>query len=195
MGGLEKITEHIIENAKAEADVIIKNAEAQTDEIKRNASVERAKRKALFEEKINAECEKYLQMSSGQDKQEQRQILLSSRSQAIESIISEAKQRIKNAGKEEYISMFKKLLKNAVTEKSGEILFSKHDKEMIDAETIGEIDTISKGLLKISHELAEADCGFILRYGKIEINCSVDSIFEDRYNELTDLVNSCIITG
>ena len=50
--------------AMAEADVIIKNAEAQTDEIKRNASVERAKRKALFEEKINAECEKYLQMSS-----------------------------------------------------------------------------------------------------------------------------------
>lgn len=195
MGGLEKITGHIIDNAKAEADEIIKKAEAQAAEIRKSSCDEREKRKAAAEEKIKAECEKHLQMSSGKDRQEQRQILLAARSKAIEDIIAEAKERIKNAGREEYLPMLKRLLESAVTDKSGEIIFSKHDKEMLDDDFIAEFKNISKGLLKISDETADTDCGFVLRYGKIEINCSVDSIFEDRYNELTDLVNSCINAG
>lgn len=192
MGGLEKITGHILDNAKTEADEIIKKAKAQAEEIKVNATEKREERKKTEQERITAECEAIINMNNSNDRQEKREILLESKNKLIEEIIAEAKENIKNADKSEYLLILKTLLKKSISDKKGEIIFSKRDKAFVDADFIAECEDISGGLLKVSDEVTNADGGFIIRYGKMEINCTIDSLFEDKYSELTDLVNSCI---
>ena len=88
--------------------------------------------------------------------------------------------------------LLKTLLKNSVPGKNGEVIFSKKDKELADKELTAYIKEISKEALTISDKTADIDSGFIIRCGKIEINCSVDSIFEDKHSKLTDIVNACV---
>lgn len=192
MGGLEKITDSILEKAKAEAALIIEKAEEEAESVKKAGEEEREKRKAEADERINEECERILRMGRGNDVREERQILLAAKSKAIKEIIEEAKDKMKNAERDRYLEILKKLLENSVSGKEGEIIFSERDKKLIDDGFIEECKQISSGKLTISNEVCNIDSGFIIRYGKIEINCSIDSIFEDKYNELTDLVNACI---
>lgn len=192
MGGLEKITEHIINNAKIKADEIINEAKRKADEIKKLAEDENKKLTAENDEKIKSECEKIMQMSASSDRQNERQAVLDAKSSVIKSIIKEAEERIISMGKAEYLEFLKTILKNSQSGEKGELVFSEADKKLVDDELITEIEKISGGALKVSSETAQVDKGFIIRYGKTEQNCSIRSIIEDKYNELTDLVNSCI---
>lgn len=195
MSGLEKITEHIIDNAKRQSEINISNAKNQAAEIS-------AKTKEITEELtkknqqlINDECDRIIQMAQASDRQTKRQILLKAKSDVIKSIIDEAKETLINMDKSEYLSSLKTILKNSVGDESGEILFGSKDKELIDDDFIEYIIKISGGKLKYSDEDSKIEHGFIIKYGNIEHNCSIDGLFEDKYNELCDLVNSCLMTN
>lgn len=192
MGGLEKITEHLINNAKKEAEEIINSAKEKADEIQRN--FESKKNELILEnnKKIESETRKIMDMAQSAAKQSKRQAMLETRNNVIKSIINDAKSRIINLPQKEYLDILKTILKNSQTGEKGEILFSKSDTKLIDKDFLSEIEQISNGLLEISKETAPIENGFIIRYGKIEQNCSIQSIIEDKYNELTDLVNECI---
>ena len=189
MGGLEKITEHIINNAQKSADEIIKNANQKAEEIKKSFG-EEVKRLALENDlKINAECEKISQMADSEIRQNERQSVLDTKNRVIKEIIKSAEEKIINMQKDEYAEFIKTILKNSITGEKGEILFAKADKNLINEDFIADCNKITNGLLD---ETAPIEKGFIIRYGKTEQNCSIKGIVEDKYNELTDLVNSCI---
>ena len=192
MGGLEKITEHIIDNAKKSADEIINNAKIKAEEIKDNSENENKRLILENNEKIKAECEKIMQMSAASDRQNERQAMLDAKNKVIKSIIKESEEKIFSMEKSEYFDFLKTILKNSITGQNGEILFSASDKELVDDNFIKDLKSISGGALEICDETAPIEKGFIIRYGKTEINCSISGIIEDKYNELTDLVNSCI---
>lgn len=193
MGGLEKITEHIINNAKKTADEIINEAKRKADEIKRISDDENKRLSLENNEKIKAECDRIMQMAESSDRQNERQAMLETRNSVIKSIINESEEMIISMNKTEYLEFLKTILKNSQTGEKGEILFSLADKELIDDDFIAECKKISGNVLEISDEIAPVDKGFIIRYGKTEQNCSIKGIIEDKYNELTDLVNSCIL--
>ena len=192
MGGLEKITEHIINNAKKTADEIINEAKKKADEIKRLSDDENKRLTFENNEKIKAECEKIKQMAESADRQSERQAMLDIRNGVIKTIINESEKKIISMDKTEYLDFLKTILKNSQTGEKGEILFSAADKKLIDNDFIAECKKISGDALEVSEETAPVDKGFIIRYGKTEQNCSIKGIIEDKYNELTDLVNSCI---
>lgn len=193
MGGLEKITEHIINNAKKTADEIINEAKIKADEIKKIYDDEKSKLTLEINEKIKAECDKIMQMAESSDRQNERQAMLETRNSVIKSIINESEEKIISMDKAEYLEFLKTILKNSQTGEKGEILFSLADKKLIDDDFIAECKKISGNVLEVSDETAPVDKGFIIRYGKTEQNCSIKGIIEDKYNELTDLVNSCIL--
>ena len=193
MGGLEKITEHIINNAKNTADEIINEAKRKADEIKKAYDDEKNKLTLEINEKIKAECDKIMQMSESLDRQNEKQAMLETRNSVIKSIINESEEKIISMDKTEYLELLKTILKNSQTGEKGEILFSLKDKKLVDDDFIAECKKISGNALEVSEETAPIDKGFIIRYGKTEQNCSIKGIIEDKYNELTDLVNSCIM--
>ncbi len=195
MGGLEKITEHIINNAQKSADEIIANANQKADEIKKSA--EEKCKKLILENDLNikTECEKIKQMAEAEKRQNERQSVLDTKNRVIKEIIKSAKEKIFNMQKAEYREFIKTILKNSITGEKGEILFAEADTDLVDAEFKSDCNKITNGMLEFSDEIAPIEKGFIIRYGKIEQNCSINSIIEDKYNELTDLVNSCITEG
>ena len=192
MGGLEKITEHIINNAKIKADEIINEAKRKACEIKKLSDDENKKLTFENDEKIKAECEKIMQMAASADRQNERQARLDAKNSVIKSIIKETEEKIAQMDKQEYLEFLKTILKNSQTGEKGEILFSPADKKLLDDAFISECKKISGETLEIADETAAVEKGFIIRYGKTEQNCSIRGIIEDKYNELTDLVNSCI---
>lgn len=184
MGGLEKITEHILNKAKAQADEIISAAEKKACEIKADTEKTADKMKSEHDILIKNECDRILQMAQSASRQSKRQAILKAKSDVISQIINDAKNSIKNMDKKEYVEMLKTILNNTSVDSEGEIIFSKEDRPLITNDFIAD----KKGL-KISDEYANIDAGFIIRYGKIEQNCSIDSIFEEKYNLLSDKVN------
>lgn len=191
MGGLEKITERILLDAKSKAQSILKDAENEALKIREEETQKNDIKKAEFEKKISDDCEKILKMQEGTERQQTRQILLKAKREVIEEVIAEARNSVINMKKDSYLEFLKTVLKNSKTDETGEILFAKKDAELIDDKFISECEKIASKL-KVSKETAEIEHGFIIRYGKIEQNCSIDSIFASKHNELIDLVNSCL---
>ena len=185
MGGLGKITDAIVSKAELEAEEIIKKATDTANEIIQSAKTEMEEKSKVAEEKIREAVEKIMLMGASGDRQEERQIMLASKSNTISQIIDEAGNKMKSMGKDVLL----KLIKMYSEGKEGEILFSAKDKELVDGEVK---KLLEEEKLKMSEELCAFESGFVIKYGKIEINCSTDSIFEEKYSELTDIVNSCI---
>ena len=57
---------------------------------------------------------------------------------------------------------------------------------------MNDVATRNGGTLSISDEKAPIIGGFILRYGNIEINSSLDAIFEENKEVLTDTVKGIL---
>lgn len=194
MGGLEKITEQIIKKANDEAELIINDAKEKALAIGNESKKEIDELVLNNQNTIKNDCEKIMSMAQSQDRQTERSELLKARSEVIETIISDAKKFITEMDKEEYKEVLLKILKNSITESEGEIIFSKNDVKLVDDDFIQKINDLSKGKLTVLKETQNIENGFIIRYGKIEQNCSIDSIFEEKHNELTDLVNDFLMT-
>ena len=77
----------------------------------------------------------------------------------------------------------------------GEILFNEKDLGSLPEDfekKINEVATRNGGTLSISKDVAPITGGFILRYGNIEINSSIDAIFEENKEVLTDTVKGIL---
>ena len=190
MSGLDNITSHILENAKSEAQVILNDAKEKASEINSEYSIKAQKIKDEFKLRIQNETDRIAQMGDASDRQVRREIILNTRNELIDEIINESVNKIKNMPDEEYKNILLTILKNSQTGAEGEILFSKRDKRFADSEFCAKCDEITNSKLKISDETANIESGFIIRYGKIEQNCSIDAIFEEKHNIFTDLVNN-----
>lgn len=194
MGGLKKITEHIIKKANDEADVIINDALKKASVINSESKKEIDELIKTNQIAIKNDCDKIVSMAESQDRQQKRSEILKARSEVIEKIICDSKKAIIEMDKEKYKEVLLKILKNSMTGEKGEIIFSKNDSKLLDEEFTEKVTAISGKKLTISKETQDIGNGFIIRYGKIEQNCSIESIFEEKHNELTDLVNNFLMT-
>ena len=189
MSGLDNITSHILENAKSEAQVILNDAKDKVSEIASDYEIKAQNIKDEFKQKIQNETDRIAQMGEATDRQIRREIILNTRNELINEVINAAVEKINNLPDEEYKNILLTILKNSQTGAEGEILLSKRDKKLADAEFCAKCDEITASKLKISDECANIESGFIIKYGQIEQNCSIDAIFEEKHNIFTDLVN------
>lgn len=187
MSDLNIITDAIIAAAEAEAKKISEKAEKDCAEIIKAA-----------EEKANIEAEKYLKESAEKVKNiteiaESGAIkllatdLLRQKSEMISSLLTECKQEIYKMDDKSYNELLVRLLKkHAHKNDSGIISFNKKDKERLSDEMSEEIQ---KAGLKIDEEFCDILGGFVLKYDKIDENCSVEEIFRSQYEKATDYLN------
>ena len=187
MSDLNIITDAIIAAAEAEAKKISEKAEKDCAEIIKAA-----------EEKANIEAEKYLKESAEKVKNiteiaESGAIkllatdLLRQKSEMISSLLTECKQEIYKMDDKSYNELLVRLLKkHAHKNDSGIISFNKKDKERLSDEMTEEIE---KAGLKIDEGFCDILGGFILKYDKIDENCSVEEIFRGQTEKATDFLN------
>ena len=205
MTGLERIIEKIISEAKAEAAKILDNAGKASGEIMLAAGVEADEIKASIGEKAEIEAENIIARAKSGAAMQKRDIILRAKAEAVDKVYAEAYKEIKNLPEEKYCEMVSKLIANALideidTEKNNillygeenvelpekfELIFNKEDKEKLSAAIlagverviIGKVDRGEAKKLCISDETAPIDGGVIVRFGAIESNCSLSTVF------------------
>ena len=195
MAGIDRIISEIRSDAEKEAAGIVQAAE---DAAKKQEAETLSKCKAekdASDKTYEKELEREEKKTASQCEQIEKLILLETRQSIIEEILIKAKTKILIQEKDEYFETMLKLLAKSVQPEKGEIIFSEKDLGRLPADfdkKINEVATKNGGTLSISQDKAGVTGGFILKYGNIEINSSIDAIFEENKEVLTDTVNGIL---
>ncbi len=193
MSGLDIITDAILDKAKEQKEAILKEAEAKKNEILKEAK-DRAENDCL-EIKNNAlkKAENIeALLKQGAEGKLSREFL-KKKSDLIKEVLKEAEETVLSLPREEYNSLLLNLLsKNAREGREGEIVFSQKDKEKISDEVMEKAKALN---LIPSFDGKNIQGGFILKYGKIAENCSVEAIFNENREKATDFLNKELFKG
>lgn len=187
MAQINDITSYILEKLSKEADDIRNDAKSKYDEELAKAAHEADLQVASLIEEANVEASRRIEMAQSSARQLQSKEILKVKNEAVENIISMAKSRITLMSDEDYEKILISLLKKYHENKKGEIILSDKDvgrnldKLKKEAEAMG---------LIVSKENALISGGFILKYGNIEENCSIDAVFKEKREDVTDYINS-----
>ena len=185
MTGLEKMVSQILEEADASAAVMISDAEKKAAEILGEAGEKADKIRQQREEQSRAKVKSY----------EERTASAAAKQELIGKVIADACDRVKNLDEGKYFEILKSMAEKYLLPREGEICFSKKDLERMPANFREEIKGLAQkkgGTLEISGEARNIDGGFILVYGGIEENCSIDAMFAEKRDELLDQVRKIL---
>lgn len=192
MSGLDKMKARILEEAKSQAEEITGKARAEAD-----AAVQAAAQDAQAEadriiERSKREAADYaMRVESSMDMQ-RRQAVLAAKQDVISGVLDAAYDAVMNLDDEKYFEMIGKLLEKHALPEDGVICFSKRDMGRMPEAfkvRIGDIARAKGGSLRLSDTPGKMDGGFLLVYGGIEENCTIQAVFASRKEELSDQVN------
>jgi V/A-type H+-transporting ATPase subunit E len=192
MAGIEKITKEIQLDAEKEAADIIEAAQKAADKARENAIRESEatigsaneklnKKRAAEEKKILSQCEHIEKLK-----------MLETRQEIIEDTLLKAKSEILNLDDKAYFDAILKLLEGRVLPEKGEFALNEKDMKRIPSDFAAQIASVAAkrgGQLALSDNAASIDGGFILKYGNIEINSSIEALFDEYRDEFVDIVN------
>ena len=184
MTGLEKIVKRIEEDAVATATIIINEAEEKALEISASAQIESEQKKKEIEDRSRIEVSACWNRGESAANLVNKKLILKAKQEIIENVITRAKEMLIELPEKEYFEVIEKMLKKYTLEKSGQIMFSSHDKARLPQNFI---DSLSPNLT-ISEKVVNIDGGFILVYGDVEENCSFDALFFATRESLQDQV-------
>ncbi|MEE0955993.1 MAG: V-type ATP synthase subunit E [Eubacterium sp.] len=194
MSGLDKILEEIRTESKASQDAILQDAQSKVSELNdaKDKEIEAKVREILAGGEKEADEIRSRAQSSAELLH--RQQLLAARQEIISDMISASKDYILNLSDDEYFSLVSSLIIRNARKGQGEIVFGRKDRERIPSAFLENLaKTLPEGCkLTLAEETAPVDGGCILRYGGIEENCSIEAVFNEKKDELQDLVRKIL---
>ena len=197
MTGLEKMKSQILDEAGKAADVKVAEAKAQAEELIQAARTEAAREAESISRKSEAEVANYKERAASSMDLQKRSRILEAKQAVIAEVLDKAYEKVSTMEKDEYFSMLLKLVGKYALAQDGEICFSAKDLERLPSgfeEQAGEIAAGKGGSLKVSRETRDIPNGFVLVYGGVEENCTLNAMFEAKRDELADKVNHLIFS-
>lgn len=223
MNGLEKITNRILDDARAEADAILEQARAECDRIR----AEYQAKAETIRERISDDAERegldMIARAKSASANEKRSAILRMQSRVMDETFASAKRQIREQNGEQYTATLIGLLCAALTEQVKaeresvelygeedstvadvyEVLFNPHDREHFGVSVVrgactklhGAIPEEKLNKVRLSDGTVSIEGGLILRYGNIESNCSLELIFEQLRVELEQEVSRALFTA
>lgn len=192
MGGLDKIIEEIKDQANAEAGQILKEADEYCDEYMKEITDKVADEVEAFEKKEKSKRDLYDEKVKSGALFRERNEILKTKQQCINEVIKEAEYTICNLETKQYFDFLSKLFEANFDGTDGEMFFGKENLERMPEEFKEKIKAIAdnKGAkVNISDKTKNIKNGFILVYGEIEENCTIQSLFDEKSDALRDIVN------
>ena len=207
MKGIEKITEKIILEARADAEKITDEARKKALAVSKEYAEKASAVKNTLDEAALEEANAIAVRTKASLENAKRTALLAEQAEIIDEVFYEAYKSIRELNDEKYIAFLTTLAVSALTEMSDaaeknlelygpdedceevekyEILLCKSNRdkcgdallEAIHHSIIGRVPPEVVEKLVVSGENANIDGGLILRYGSIESNCSLALLFE-----------------
>ena len=191
MTGLEKIKSQILDEAKAAADSKIAEAKAKADEIVAQAEADAKKISETIAHKSELDTVNYNERTASSIDLQRRTKLLAAKQEMIQNVLDKAYQSLESMNEEEYFGVLLKLLARYALPQDGEIFFSAGDLQRMSDDFKNAVENTARdkgGSLKISAEERKIENGFVLAYGGIEENCTLQAMFDEKKDELSDKV-------
>ncbi|MBR3146698.1 MAG: V-type ATP synthase subunit E [Eubacterium sp.] len=197
MSGLEKIRDRILHEAEETAAEKMQEAEAEARNIKSEAVRKADETAEDVRAKAENEIKAYSERVDSAIDLEHRTRILAAKQEIISDVINEARRRILGLSNREYFNLLLKLMEKNIRKGEGVIYFSEDDHDRIPQGFSFEVKELAKrhgGELSISNECRKIGPGFVLSYGGIEENCTLDALFAEKKDDLTDLVQTILFS-
>ena len=197
MNGIEKIIAHIKSESDAECDGIMRSASEECERIHAGyATMEQDEYKRLVD--IGAqEAESRLERLNSLAMLESKKHVLMTQQEMVSMAFESAAKRLIGLPENEYAELLVRLILSATMTGAETVVLSASDKARIGDRILGAAnaalrDAGKNASLTLSEKTADIRGGFILSGGDIEVNCSIDSLLEERRNELSPAVASAL---
>ncbi|MBS6063568.1 V-type ATP synthase subunit E [Criibacterium bergeronii] len=193
MTGLDKILDEIKLKGQQKAKKIDEEAQKLSSEILQKAELALAQQKEEFakqnEKFEKLELEKGLSSALSQKNKE----ILKSKQELIVEVIEDAKKYISNLDKDKSNEFWGKIAAKYAHKEDGII---KLNSKIQDQDKAAFVDSLnkaleqnSKGKLTLSDDTIKSDTGFVMIYGDVEENCTLDAVMDNNQELLQDKLN------
>ena len=177
MNGIEKITQRIETDTQAEIDRILGDARAEADDITDRYQAQannEAAELAAKNQKAAAEREERLASTA---QMEARKVGLAAKQEMVEKAYDLALEKLCSMPDEQYVKTVADLLVQAAPNGRGAVIFAPAERERIgEAAVRAANEKLHGGKLTLAEETRPLKGGFILSDGKVEVNCSFDTL-------------------
>ena len=223
MNGVEKITEKIITEARAQAAEITEAAREKALAIGKSYADRAAEVRNTSDEEASKEATAIAARARASLESAQRSALLAEQAAIIDGVFADAYKSIRGLDDEKYVAFLAALASAALSEMTEtakknlelygpdeegeeiekyELLLCKSDKDKyaepliraIRRSVIGKVDPEIIEKLCVCPVPANIDGGLILRYGSIESNCSLSLLFERTRASLEGKVSTLLFS-
>ncbi len=190
MNGIEKITDRIKTDALAEMRATEAATKAQCSEILAGykEKAQSAYWKIVSEGKL--EADRLIELSKNSAQTESKKRMLQLKQEMVSAAFEGACKKLAALPKAEYVKFLVSLAVKASATGKEKIVLSSSDRKKCGDELVSGANAALKaagktGELTLSDETRNISGGLILSSGKIETNCSVETLVELRRNELS----------
>ena len=197
MTGLDKMKSQILDEAKAAAEGKIAEAKAQAEETIRNAKEDAAKQTESILHKSKNDVSNYQERLESSIDRQKRTEILAAKQEVIAGVLEKARAKVEAMEAGEYFSMLLKMVEKYALAQDGEICLCAADLARLPEGFEAEVSRIAKekgGSLKLSGEGKQIKNGFILVYGGVEENCTINAMFDAKKDELSDIVHRLVFS-
>lgn len=196
MTGLEKILEHIREDAAVTSSQMIEEAKLKEKQILSEAKEEGIQRCNEIKSNSKEAVRNILSRAASEAELDEKRRILKAKQEAIDHILGKALQYLKELPEDEYFKVMLSMVGKYAASGQGEIIFNPSDKERLPRnfeQSCKELmEKMGKGTLRISEQTADISGGFLLSYGEIIENCSFESLFLAEKENLVDKVSAML---
>lgn len=196
MAGLDKIISQIKEESQKAAERTRAEARSKADEILAQARAD-AERECVDIERRSKQAVANILERGRTAAELKKRVLFWLKSRDSSATIGMAKAELKGLETGAYFDMILKLAVKSAQTGEGEILFSKKDLERLPEGFEDRLNAALKdkgAVLRISGDTRDIDGGFVLTYGGIEENCSIDALFDAAHEVLQDKVQEILFS-
>jgi len=192
MNGIEKIIDRISGDAQAEIDAVLNQAKAEAAEIT-----------ARYEAQAKAEAEEILARGkrAAAEREERlvsvaqlecRKAQLAAKQEVIDASFKLALEKLLALPQDEYVSLLAKLAVQAAPSGQGKLIFSQTDRARVGKAVVLAANEKLNGSLTLAEETRPMNGGFILSDGRVEVNCSFETLVRLQKAELTGKVTGVL---
>lgn len=192
MNGLDKIIEQILAEAKQKAQSIIDDADQKAADIINKAQEEAVLSCRQLAEQGQRDAERVISFAESSAHIEGKKLILQTKSNIIDGIIKEAHKSILSLNDKDYFEVLLNMIKLFARNEDGQLLLNQKDLNRLPANFEAKASKAIGKKLTVSKDCCKIDGGFILSYGGIEENCSFDTIFKVKNEQLRDKVSSIV---
>ena len=193
MAGLEKITDQILADAKTQADEIVAQANASAEQILSDAKARAQDAAAASEKKSAADVDTYEKRVASSNDLYRRTQTLRAKQEMITEVLNEAYARVCALDDASYFDLLEKAVSTYALPQDGEIIFAAQDQARMPQDFVQRVEKAAQaagGSLTVSEEKRGIENGFILVYGGIEENCTIQALFDVKKEQLQDLIGA-----